>query len=103
MAHRRFLTGPILSSVDRFAPLEPECEIVQFHLPLSPLELPSAAHLMRDRPEVQLYIYGNASKDLNFLRYFENLRRLNLQIYELEDISGLTHLNGCLDRLYAGH
>jgi hypothetical protein len=98
-----FLTGSVASSIDRFAPLETECEVVQFHRPLSPPELQRAAKLMRDRPDVELYVYGNASKDLNFLRYFENLRRLNLQIYELEDISGLPHLSGCLEQFIFGN
>jgi len=102
MARRRFLTTSVASSADRFAPLEPECEVVQFSQPLSPSELQNAAKLMRDRPEVQLYVYGLASRDLNFLRSFENLRRLNLQLYELEDLSGLSHLGGCLEQFTFG-
>src|SRR6266403_2065368 len=98
MAHRRFLgsAGSVIDAV-RFAPLEPECKVVQFDQPLSPAELEKAATIMRGRPDVELYVYGNASRDLDFLRYFEDVRRLNLHLYELEDISGLSHLKGRLE------
>ena len=89
MVGRRFL-GSARSSIEavRFAPLEPECKVVQFDQPLSAAELEKAAAIMRGRPDVELYVYGNASRDLDFLRYFGEVRRLNLHLYELEDISG---------------
>ncbi len=104
MALRRFL-GSAASSIDavRFAPLEPECKVIQFDQPLSPPELQKAASLVHGRPDVELYVYGIASRDLDFLRYFEDVRRLNLQLYELEDISGLSHLGGRLEDLNFGN
>ena len=104
MALRRFL-GSAASSIDavRFAPLEPECKVIQFDQTLSPPELQKAASLVHGRPDVGLYVYGIASRDLDFLRYFEDVRRLNLQLYELEDISGLSHLGGRLEDLNFGN
>jgi internalin A len=93
MVGRRFLGwGGSPDEAERYAPLEPECKVVQFDRPLSPAELEKAASLMRGRPDVELYVYYNASRDLDFLRYFQDVRRLNVQLYELEDISGLSHL-----------
>ena len=104
MVGRRFLgsAGSVIEAI-RFAPLEPDCKVVQFDRPLAPAELEKAAALMRGRPGVELYVYGNASRDLDFLRYFEDVRRLNLHLYELEDISGLSHLKGRLEELNFGN
>jgi len=104
MFGRRFL-GAGASPIEavRFAPLEPECKVIQFGQPLSADELEKAASLIHGRPDVELYVYGNASRDLDFLRYFEDVRRLNLQLYELEDISGLSHLKGRLEELNFGN
>jgi len=103
MVGRRFL-GSARNSIEavRFAPLEPECKVVQFDQPLSPAELEKAASIMRGRPDVELYVYGNASRDLDFLRYFEHVRRLNLHLYELEDISGFSQVRGHLEDLNFG-
>src|SRR5258708_26821958 len=104
MARRRFLTGSVASSVEafRFAPLEPECEVIQFDRPLSPPELQKAASIIRGRPDVELYVYGTASRDLDFLRYFDDLRRLSVHVYQLQDISGLSHLSAGLEELVLG-
>ena len=49
------------------------------------------AQLMRDRPDVELYVFGGV-QDLEFLKYFENLRRLRLVVWDLEDIGGFAYL-----------
>lgn len=54
---------------------------------------------MRGRPDVELYVYDPASKDLDFLRCFPGLRRLHVSLYALEDIGGFAHLNGALEEL----
>jgi hypothetical protein len=70
---RRFLNAD-RAMVDRFGdpfrPLELDCRVMQFGQPLSPPQLRKAADLIINRPDVELYVYGNASKDLNFLKYF---------------------------------
>jgi len=97
--HRRILTD---RSGDTFRPLEPDCKVVQFNRPLPADELRKAAELMRNRPDVQLYIYDPACRNLDFLGYFGNLRRLQLGLYELEDISGLSTVGRTLEELTFG-
>jgi hypothetical protein len=102
---RRFLTNdPAMAARfgDPFRPLEPECDVVQFSQPLAEEDLRRAGDLLRERPDVELYVYGRASPNLAFLRHFPDLRWLNLQLYELEDIGGFTHVADGLTKLNFG-
>jgi internalin A len=102
---RRFLftdPGLIERLGDPFRPLEPDCNVVQFDQPLSPAHLQRAGELIAHRPDVQLYVYQSASRDLDFLRYFPSLRRLHVALYELEDITGFSHVAEGLDDLTFG-
>jgi len=87
---------------DPFRPLEPDCKVVQFDQPLTPAQLQQVASLMVDRPDVELYVYRGACRDLNFLKYFRALRRLHLAIYELEDVAGFSLVAGSLEELTFG-
>jgi internalin A len=87
---------------DPLRPLEPDCRVVQFNQPLAPPQLRLAGRLVCDRPDVELYVYGRASRDLDFLKYFETARRLHLALYELEDIEGFSRLGGPLENLTFG-
>jgi len=95
--HRRRIL--IAESADSFRPLEPDCKVVQFDRPLNAEALGKAAVLMCDRPDVQLYVYGRASRDLYFLGHFNRLRRLQLSLYELEDVAGLSSVGRTLEEL----
>jgi len=102
---RRFLStdrGMVERFGDPFRPLEPDCGVIQFSQPLTPAQLQRAGDLIADRPDVELYVYGRASKDLGFLRYFETVRRLHLALYELDDIAGFSYLQGGLEELIFG-
>lgn len=102
---RRFLStdpGMVAHFGDPFRPLEPECKVVQFERPLTPDQLRRAGELVADRPDVQLYVYLQASRDLDFLRYFPTLRRLQVALYSLDDITGLGHVAGTLEQLNFG-
>jgi hypothetical protein len=102
---RRFLSmNPAFvdSMGDQFRPLEPDCRVIQFAQPLTSAELTKAAGLIENRPDVELYVYGRASRDLSFLDYFPTLKRLHLALYELEDIAGLSHVAGSLKELTFG-
>jgi hypothetical protein len=104
-SHRRFLSINPASSDrlgDQFRPLEPDCKVIQFVEPLPPAELTKAAGLIGNRPDVELYVYGRASRDLSFLAYFPTLKRLHLALYELEDIAGFSHVAGSLEKLTFG-
>ena len=105
-ALRRRMLDADRAMIDRFAdpfrPLEPECRVIQFAHPLAPSQLRRAGELIADRPDVELYVYGKASRDLGFLRYFETVRRLHLALYELDDLSGFSYLQGGLRELVFG-
>lgn len=87
---------------DPFRPLEPECKVVQFEQSLTPEELRQAGALVADRPDIELYVYGRAAKDLDFLHYFPAIRDLHLALWELEDIGGLDAVMPGLIRLNFG-
>jgi len=100
--HRRHLcsaTEKTDGSADPFRPLEPDCGVIQFQQPLSTEELRRAAQLIVDRPDVQLYVYGAASQDLEFLHYFRGLRRLQVALYDLKDIDGFSGVASSLEEL----
>jgi internalin A len=100
--HRRLLWSVTEKGdgfVDPFRPLEPDCGVIQFQQPLSAAELRQAGSLIADRPDVQLYVYGRASQDLDFLQYFPGLRRLQVALYELKDINGISRVASSLEDL----
>jgi len=102
---RRFLStdqGMVERFGDPFRPLEPDCGVIQFSQSLTPAQLQRAGDLIVGRPDVELYVYGRASKDLDFLQYFQPVRRLHLALYELDDIAGFSHLRGGLEALTFG-
>lgn len=77
---------------DPFRPLEPDCRVLQFGQPLTAPQLKRAGRLIAERPDVELYVYGRASHDLDFLQYFKTLHRLHVSLYELDDIAGFSEL-----------
>jgi len=79
---------------DPFQPLERDCRVIQFSEPLTEAQLARAGRLIEDRPDVELYVYGRAWRDLSFLRYFNGLKRLHLALYEIDDIGGFAHVPG---------
>jgi hypothetical protein len=102
---RRFLSsdpGMIDRFGDPFQPLEAECKVIQFAQPLTPAQMQQAADLLLERLDVQLYVYGQASRDLSFLSYFPTLRRLHIALYELVEIAGFFHVARSLEELNFG-
>jgi internalin A len=89
-------------SADPFRPLEPDCGVIQFQQPLSDAELRRAARLIEGRPDVQLYVYGDASRNLEFLQYFRRLRRLHVALFRLEDVEGISRVASSLEELTFG-
>ncbi len=102
MTTRRFLSFPSAGLEDPLRPLEPECRVLQFSEPLDPPTLVRAGELLRDRPEVMLYVYRRAAKDLDFLRHFPGLQRLHVALFDLSDIAGLAHVRSSLTALTFG-
>ena len=87
---------------DPFRPLEPECKVVQFEQNLTPEQLRQAGGLVAARPDVELYVYGRAARDLDFLHYFPTIRDLHVALWELEDIGGFDAVMPQLVRLNFG-
>jgi hypothetical protein len=102
LQYRRLLTndpGMAARFGDAFRPLEAECNVVQFSEPMLDDDLRRAGALLRERPDVELYVYGRAARDLDFLRHFPGLSRLHLSLYELDDIAGFAHVADGLEEL----
>src|SRR5579872_407062 len=87
---------------DSFRPLGPECTLVTIGQPLTHEELEQLATLVQGRPDVTLRFHTRAARDLEFLAYFPHLQRLSVALWELEDISGFSHLQGSLEHLDFG-
>lgn len=82
--------------------LEPECTLVTIGQPLESAELERVGSLLSGRPDVTLRLHTRAARDLDILRHFPELRRLSIDLWELEDIAGLSHLRHGLDFLHFG-
>ena len=100
--HTRRVLSDKGGGLDPFRPLEPECAVLQFSQPLSAGELGKAGELLHGRSDVQLYVYGRASQDLDFLEHFAGLKRLQVALYELEDVGGLVHVAETLEEFTFG-
>ncbi len=93
--HRRFIDDCLRDPAhfgDAFRPLSPECHTVQFSRPHDDGQMQAIGALFQGRPDVRLYVYGGV-RDLEFLRYFPDLRSLQLAVWDIEDISGFRHLS----------
>jgi hypothetical protein len=100
---RRDLDGLLSARLgDPFRPLEPECRVVQFSKPLSQGELRRAGEIMAGRPDVVLRVFQRKAADLQFLRHFPGLARLQLEIFELESLEGLDHAAPTLELFFFG-
>ena len=102
MRHTRRVLSRAEEGSDPFRPLEPECRVVQFSQPLSLPDLRRASELLRGRSDVQLYVYGRADQDLDFLEHFAGLKRLHVALYDLADVRGLVHVAPTLEEFTFG-
>lgn len=87
---------------ESWEPLEPECTLVTIGQLLGSAELERVASLLSSRPDVTLHFHTRAGRDLDFLRHFPGLRRLSIDLWELEDIAGFSHLRHGLESLHFG-
>ncbi len=85
--------------------LDPRCRIVQFREALSPDELELVSALLRAHPGVGLRVYGfgrGPYPTLDYLEHFPTVERVEIECYDLQDISGLRFLRPDLKRLSLG-
>jgi len=102
---RRFLdarSSLIVEQGDPFRPLEPEIRIVQFGGALTEAELAKAGRLVAERPDVWLRVHLAKSADLGFLKHFPGLRHLDLEVFELDSVEGLSHVRDSLQSFHFG-
>ena len=78
-------------------------EIVQFPHPLTDREYRKVAKLLDGHPNVTLRAYGLKFTDLEFLRFFPEVRRFQADyMSRLESMDGLRHLRDDLESLVLG-
>jgi len=98
----RNLKAPVTK--EQLRPLDARCRVVQFSESLSDCGLKRVAEFMRDYPTVKFRIYGHYREgcDLEFLRYFPFLRRFQIDVFNLKDLSGINYLTNDLEYLGLG-
>lgn len=90
---------------EMLAPLDARCRVVQFNSMLSDDGFARVRELLRARPDVMLRAYGsydNSIVDVEFLRFFPDLRSFQVDVYGLSSIDGLRHLPDDLEYLGLG-
>ena len=91
--HERFRDIDIeLPGLDRWRPLHPACVRLSIQKPWDDSQMRRLAELWNGRRDVELRLLGYAAEDLEFLRYFPGLEKLNLQTPILKNIGGLRHV-----------
>ena len=98
----RVVRSPL--TADQLRPLHPRCERLQFCTPFSGQDFRRLARFLRDYPQVLLrvYTFDYSHYDLEFLRHFSFVRRLAVDVYDLEDFDALDHLGPQLEVLSLG-
>ena len=99
----RQISSPITDKM--LTPLSKHCRVVQFNSALRENEYKTLANFMRDYPDVTLRVYGNYDKSLNdleFLKYFPFVKRFHVDIFDIANFDGLSHLPANLQYLGIG-
>lgn len=100
--HTRDLGGALWPDPDPFRPLEPECRRLQFAADLTEAQLQRAGELIAGRSDVTLRIYCAALPDLELLRHFPGLTRLDVEVHGLGTLNGLEHVADGLEAFALG-
>jgi hypothetical protein len=78
--------------LDLWRPLHEACDRLCIQKPKNDLEMQQVSRLWNGRYDVELRLLGYAADDLEFLRYFPGLERLNVQVPIIKNIDGLRHV-----------
>lgn len=78
--------------LDPWRPLHQACDRLCLNKPLNDEHMQRVATLWNGRRDVELRLFGHATPDLEFLRYFPGLERLNVQTPCIRSIEGLRHV-----------
>jgi internalin A len=83
-------------------PPSAECRTVQFRQRLTERDHEKLSKFVRKHPHLQLRVYSNFNKDLEFLRHYPSVRRLAVDVFSLENFDGLSHVSADLESLVLG-
>jgi hypothetical protein len=78
--------------LDPWRPLHGACDRLCLRKPLNDEAMQQVAKLWNGRRDVEVRLFGYATPDLEFLRYFPGLERLNVQTPSIKSIEGLRHV-----------
>jgi hypothetical protein len=81
-----------LPGLDVWRPLHQACAVLSIQKPRDDADMRRLAELRNGRPNVGLRLLGYAARDLEFLRYFSGLEKLNLQVPVIRNLDGLRHV-----------
>jgi hypothetical protein len=85
-----------LPDLDAWRPLHEACVMLSIQKPRDDAEMRRLAQLWNGRPDVGLRLLGYAAQDLEFLRHFPGLEKLNLQVPVIRNLDGLRHVTESL-------
>jgi hypothetical protein len=77
--------------LDPWRPLPDACNSICVQKPKNDLDMQQVSKLWNGRRDVELRLLGYAVQDLECLRYFPGLERLNVQVPIIRNIDGLCH------------
>jgi hypothetical protein len=89
--------------LDPWRPLHKACERILVSKPQSDGHMQRVAALWGGRRDVELGLYGYAREDLEFLRDFGGIERLNIQSPVVRSLDGLRHVADSLKELTLIH
>jgi hypothetical protein len=81
-----------LPDLDPWRPLHEACVRLSIQKPKDGVQMRRLAELWNGRRDVEVRLLGFAAEDLEFLRNFSGLERLNVQVPVIKDIDGLQHV-----------
>jgi hypothetical protein len=85
-----------LPALDVWRPLHEACVMLSIQKPRDDAEMRRIAELWNGRRDVGLRLLGYAAQDLEFLRHFSGLEKLNLQVPIIRNLDGLRHVTDSL-------
>lgn len=88
-----------LPELDAWRPLHEACVRLSIQKPRNDADMQRLAGLWNGRPDVELRLLGYAAQDLEFLRHFSGLERLNLQVPIIRNLDGLRYVTESLKEL----
>lgn len=99
----RHLKPPV--TAEQLCPLDARCKLVQFSASLSEPEMRAVARFLRDYPKVTVRVYRGRFEDgcdFGFLKHFGFLRRLQADVFDIKNFSGMACLSSDLEYLGIG-